>query len=100
MARRPKITHNYSSGVIYINLCYCRGKSFKLLDLGIKGNSSHYCSDLTALDIHSEEFGSLPPDVQHELLVERQQLEKHNYHNPTSLPQVRLYLLTLFPILL
>ena len=47
-----------------------------------------YQEDLATVDIHSESFSSLPPHVQHELLLERQQIEKYTYHAPQSLPQV------------
>lgn len=51
-----------------------------------------YNEEVAALDIYSEEFSSLPPDVQHELLLERQLMEKHSHNDPDSLPQVRLLL--------
>ena len=47
-----------------------------------------YHEEVSALDIHSDDFSSLPPEVQHELLLERQQLEKHSHNDPTTLPQV------------
>ena len=46
---------------------------------------------MTSVDVHSKEFDSLPPEVQHELLLERQQIEKYSYHDPDTLPQVRSF---------
>ena len=51
-------------------------------------NSTYY-SDVASVDVHSKEFDSLPPEVQHEILLERQQIEKYSYHDPDTLPQVR-----------
>ena len=50
--------------------------------------AGHYYADVATLDIQSDSFDSLPPDVQHELLLERQQVQKYSYHNPATLPQV------------
>ena len=52
-------------------------------------NNAYY-SDVTSVDVHSKEFDSLPPEVQHELLLERQQIEKYSYHDPDTLPQVHV----------
>ncbi len=49
---------------------------------------AQYQEDLATVDIHSEAFSCLPPHVQHELLLERQQIEKYSHHDPHSLPQV------------
>ena len=59
--------------------------------------SAHYYGDLMSVDIHSESFNDLPPEVQHELLLERQQLEKYSHHQPASLPQV-LYTYISYPV--
>ena len=53
-------------------------------------NNAYY-SDVTSVDVHSKEFDSLPPEVQHELLLERQQIEKYSFHDPDTLPQVRSF---------
>lgn len=49
---------------------------------------------VASLDIHSDDFNSLPPEVQHDLLLERQQLETHTHHDPATLPQVICFLAT------
>lgn len=58
-------------------------------DVSHAESAGHYFADLMTVDIQSDSFGSLPPEVQHELLLERQQVEKYSRHNPTTLPQVR-----------
>lgn len=52
--------------------------------------SVDHTHQVKGLDIHSEDFKSLPPEVQHELLLERQQLDTHTHHHPDTLPQVNL----------
>ena len=47
-----------------------------------------YYNDVSSVNVHSDEFGNLPPEVQHEILLERQQIEKYSYHDPDTLPQV------------
>ena len=38
------------------------------------------------VDIDSSEFAALPPELKHEILQERQELERHTYTDPDSLP--------------
>ena len=52
-------------------------------------SDSSYLHDMASVDIHSAAFASLPPEVQHEILQERQKLERHSYTDPTLLPVVR-----------
>ena len=60
-------------------------------DLGGSEHGLAYLHDVASLDINSSEFGALPPEVQHELLLERQQMEKYSHNDPATLPQVRCY---------
>ena len=47
-----------------------------------------YHHELADLDVHSEQFASLPPETQHDLLLEKQRYNKYTYHHPSTLPQV------------
>ncbi|KAL5506745.1 hypothetical protein EMCRGX_G008482 [Ephydatia muelleri] len=47
-----------------------------------------YHHELANLDVHSEQFAALPPETQHDLLLEKQRYEKYTYHHPSTLPQV------------
>ena len=55
----------------------------------LETSDSSYLHDVASVDIHSAAFASLPPEVQHEMLQERQQLERHSYTDPALLPAVR-----------
>ena len=44
--------------------------------------------DVEKVDVHSAEFASLPPELKHEILQERQELERHTYTDPGTLPHV------------
>ena len=61
---------------VYIYCMYYRspGHDSTAID---QASVNAYHDEVSALDIHSEDFNILPPEVQHELLLERQQLEKH-----------------------
>ena len=50
--------------------------------------NSKYYDDVSSVNVHSDEFNCLPPEVQHEILLERQQIEKYSFHDPDTLPQV------------
>ena len=50
--------------------------------------NSMYYDGVSSVNVHSDEFDCLPPEVQHEILLERQQIEKYSYHDPDTLPQV------------
>ena len=66
-----------------------RSPSTDRSDLETSFSHNHaYLRDVASLDINSSEFGSLPAEVQHELLLERQQMEKYSYNDPATLPQV------------
>lgn len=70
------------------NVPLCRSSDEDLQHRGL--SAGHYISDLMSVDIQSESFEGLPPDVQHELLLERQQIQKHSHHSPATLPQARV----------
>ena len=55
----------------------------------VQSTNTAYYSDVASVDVHSKEFDGLPPEVQHEILLERQQIEKYSYHDPDTLPQVK-----------
>ena len=42
------------------------------------------------LDVDSDYFSSLPPEVQHDLLLEKKELEKHTYTPADCLPEVHV----------
>ena len=66
-----------------------RSPSTDRSDLETSFSHNHaYLHEVASLDINSSEFGSLPAEVQHELLLERQQMEKYSYNDPATLPQV------------
>ena len=44
--------------------------------------------DVATVDVASVEFASLPPELQHEILQERQEQERHSYTDPACLPPV------------
>ena len=44
--------------------------------------------DVESVDITSSDFSSLPPQLQHEILQERQELERRAHTDPASLPSV------------
>ncbi len=66
---------------------HCRDDCDEVL---LKVDSAHIYrhGDVNAIDLESEEFQGLPHEVQHELLLHRQEAEKYTRHNPASLPQV------------
>ena len=42
------------------------------------------------MDVYSDEFSSLPPEIQHELIVEKQLLDKQRkYRHFEDVPEVR-----------
>ena len=47
-----------------------------------------YLEDVGAIDVQSPVFASLPPELQHEILQERQEMERHSYTDPGTLPAV------------
>lgn len=47
---------------------------------------SSLVEDVERVDIDSSEFAALPPELKHEILQERQELERHTYTHPDSLP--------------
>ena len=70
------------------NFFFCRSPTFEEPLSSILLANNAYYSDVASVDVHSKEFDSLPPEVQHEILLERQQIEKYSYHDPDTLPQV------------
>ena len=42
--------------------------------------------DVERVDLNSSEFASLPPELQHEILQERQEMERHTFTDPGTLP--------------
>ena len=44
--------------------------------------------DVGSVDISSSIFASLPPEVQHEILQEKQEMERYSHTDPSSLPMV------------
>ena len=50
--------------------------------------TSHLFEDVGMVDTRSQAFVSLPPELQHEILQERQELERHTYTDPGSMPSV------------
>ena len=54
----------------------------------VQSTNNMYYNDVASVNVHSNEFDSLPPEVQHEILLEREQIEKYSYHDPDTLPQV------------
>ena len=74
-----------------------RSPSTDRSDLETSFSHNHaYLRDVASLDINSSEFGSLPAEVQHELLLERQQMEKYSYNDPATLPQVHERIIHLY----
>ena len=51
-----------------------------------------YVEDVSMVDVESTEFTSLPPEVQHEILQERQEMERYSHTDPGSLPTVSKYM--------
>ena len=49
---------------------------------------STLAEDVESVDITSSDFSSLPPQLQHEILQERQELERRAHTDPASLPSV------------
>ena len=47
------------------------------------------------LDVNSSCFKSLPPEVQHDLLIEKKEMVKHMYTPVDCLPTVSTYLFSL-----
>ena len=47
-----------------------------------------FVEDVRMVDVESSEFASLPPEVQHEVLQERQEMERHTHTDPRTLPNV------------
>ena len=43
------------------------------------------------LDVNSSYFKSLPPEVQHDLLIEKKEMVKHTYTPVDCLPKVLTY---------
>ena len=40
------------------------------------------------MDINSESFAALPPELQHDLLLEKKETEKYSHTHPSALPTV------------
>ena len=49
---------------------------------------STLAEDVESVDIASSDFSALPPQLQHEILQERQELERRAHTDPASLPSV------------
>ena len=47
-----------------------------------------FSSEADTIDIESETFSALPPEMQHDLLLEKKEMQKYSYSNPSILPKV------------
>ena len=56
-----------------------------------QSTNNKYYDDVVSVNVYSSEFDCLPPEVQHEILLERQMIEKYSYHDPDTLPQVSVW---------
>ena len=88
-------TYIISFFFFFYSCCYIHGvyrsPTFDESFVNTQLANNQYYSDVASVNVLSKEFDDLPPEVQHEILLERQQIEKYSYHDPDTLPQVRVH---------